>query len=465
MAVTLKASTKILDLTNEFPFLFDTLVEISPKLKKLQNPILQKTIGRRATLTDVSKMSEVPLNRLFVLLSESIAEKSHEEVTVDKADEDSGDWQQELRRRQRKLKDLVLDLHGGEDIKKLQAKFKEILVDVSATEIAEMEQSLIDSGELTAEQVTALCDVHVLVFKESLDVQQTPQTTPGHPIHTYMRENEEAQKLVNLLKKNPADENNLEELKKIILHYTRLQNQLFPLLEKAGVTGPSTVMWAKQDEIREMFNNLDGSKLNELLTAIEELIYKEENILFPMSLENLSEYDWVKVRTGEEEIGYAWVTPGTEWKPISPIDIHQVDQELEAPGINLNAGSLTLKEIDLLLRHLPLDISFVGVDEKVKYYSATDDRIFPRSPAVIGRSVINCHPSKSYDKVQKILAYFKEGKKDKAMFWIQMNGRFFLIGYYAVKDDDGKFIGTLEVTQDMTEVRSLEGEQRLLDWE
>jgi DUF438 domain-containing protein len=465
MAVTLKASTKILELANEFPFLFDTLVEISPKLKRLQNPILQKTIGKRATLSDVSKMSDIPLKRIFIVLSESISENTNEEVTIDKEDVDTGDWQEVLAARQRKLKDLVLDLHGGEDIKKLQSEFKEILVDVSATEIAEMEQSLIDSGELTAQQVTALCDIHVLVFKESLDVQQTPQTTPGHPIHTYMRENEEAQKLVSRLKDSPEDDSVFEDLKKIISHYTRLQNQLFPLLEKTGVTGPSTVMWAKQDEIREMFSKADGSNLSTLLTAVEELIYKEENILFPMALENLSEYDWVKVRTGEEEIGYAWVSPGTEWKPILPIVIHQVDQQPESPKINLNTGSLTLKEIDLLLRHLPLDISFVGVDEKVKYYSATEERIFPRSPAVIGRSVINCHPSKSYDKVQKIMTYFKEGKKDKAMFWIQMNGRFFLISYYAVRDDNGEFIGTLEATQDVTEVRSLEGEQRLLDWE
>ncbi|MFW9797990.1 MAG: DUF438 domain-containing protein [Candidatus Thorarchaeota archaeon] len=465
MAVTLKASTKILELANEFPFLFDTLVEISPKLKKLQNPILQKTIGRRATLTDVSKMSRVPLNRLFVLLSESISENADAEVEIEKEDADSGEWLDELAQRQRRLKDLILGLHRGEDMKELQSQFKEILVDVSATEIAEMEQSLIDSGELTAQQVTALCDLHVLVFKESLDVQQTPQTTPGHPIHTYMSENEEAQKLVNFLKENPNDQNTIEELKKIVLHYTRLQNQLFPLLENAGVTGPSTVMWAKQDEIREMLSKVDSSDLSKLLTAIEELIYKEENILFPMSLENLSEYDWVKVRIGEEEIGYAWITPGNEWKPISPIDIHQVEEKVESPKINLNTGNLTLKEIDLLLRHLPLDLSFVGPDEKVKYYSATEDRIFPRSPAVIGRDVINCHPSKSYDKVKKILDYFKEGKKDKAMFWINVGDKFLIISYYAVRDDEGDFLGTLEVTQDATEIRSLEGEHRLLDWE
>jgi DUF438 domain-containing protein len=465
MAVTLKASTKVLELANQFPFLFDTLIELSPKLKRLQNPILQKTIGRRASLTDVSKMSGVPMNRLFKVLSDSIQTHANEQVTFEKEEDTPGDWQEELVKRQRKLKSLILELHEGKDIRTLQTKFKEILGDVSATEIAEMEQSLIDSGELTAKQVTALCDLHVLVFKESLDVQQTPQTTPGHPVHTYLRENEEAKRLVQILKDNPDDQSASNNLKNITIHYTRLQNQLFPILEKAGVTGPSTVMWAKQDEIRDMLSNLDKSKLNEVLEAIEELIYKEETIMFPMALETLSEYDWVKVRTGEEEIGYAWVTPGTEWKPISPIDIHQIEQEPESPRINLNTGKLTLKEVDLVLRHLPLDISFVGIDEKVKYYSATDDRIFPRSPAVIGRSVINCHPSKSYDKVKKILSSFKEGTKDKAIFWIQVKGRFYLISYYAVKDDNGDFIGTLEATQDMTEARSLEGEQRLLDWE
>ena len=146
------------------------------------------------------------------------------------------------------------------------------------------------------------------------------------------------------------------------------------------------------------------------------------------------------------------------------MDIHQVEQKADLPKINLNTGNLTLTEIDLLLRHLPIDVTFVGADETVKYYSATDERIFPRSSGVIGRSVINCHPQKSYDKVKEILTQFKEGKKDKALFWIQMNDKFILIGYYAVRDENGKFIGTLEATQDVTEIRSLEGERRLLTW-
>jgi DUF438 domain-containing protein len=465
MATTLKATTRVLDLAKGFPFLFDTLIQISPKLKMLQNPILKRTIGKRATLTDVSKISNVPLNRLFVLLSESISKNSNETVAIDKEDEGKGEWQEELERRQSNLKDIVLGLHDGKEMEDLRSQFKEILVDVSATEIADMEQALISSGELTAQQVTALCDLHVEVFKESLDVQQTPETTPGHPIHTYTKENEEAQRLVDHLRKNPEDGNTIEKLKKIIVHYTRMQNQLFPMLEKAGITGPSTVMWAKQDDIRKMISNLDESNLDELLAAIEDMIYKEANILFPMSLENLSEQDWAKVRAGEEEIGYAWIMPEKEWKPVTPAEIHQADQESELPEIELNRGSLTSKEIDLLLRHLPADISFVSVDEKVKYYSATDHRIFPRSPGVIGRSVINCHPQKSFDKVQRIMTAFKEGKKDKAVFWIQMNDRFLLISYFAVREDNGEFVGTLEVSQDVTEIRSLKGEHRLLDWE
>ena len=183
-----------------------------------------------------------------------------------------------------------------------------------------------------------------------------------------------------------------------------------------------------------------------------------------MSLENLSENDWAKVRVGEEEIGYAWITPGDEWKPITAVDIHEAEKTPASSDINLRTGSLTEKELDLLLRHLPFDLSFVGPDETVKYYSATDHRLFPRSPGVIGRSVINCHPQKSYDKVQKIMTAFKEGTQDKAVFWIQMRDRFLLISYFAVRDDNGEFIGTLEVSQDITEIRSLEGEQRLLDW-
>ncbi len=465
MVVQIKASTMIMELAKSYPFLFDTLVEISPKLKKLLNPILQRTIGKRATLIDVSKIAKVPLNIIFKRISEAILQNTSEQVEIDTEDKAKGEWQEELLKRQTKMKELVFELHDGGEVEQLQNKFREIVTDISAGEIAEMEQTLISSGELTAEQVTSMCDLHVEIFKESLDVQGKPETIPGHPIHTYMSENQRAQKFIDALKDNPKAEPAFTKLKNILIHYTRLQNQLFPLLEKAEISGPSTVMWAKHDEIREMFNIITDANFGELLTTLEDMIYKENNILFPMALESLSEHDWVKVRTGEEEIGFAWITPGNEWKPITPLDIHQSVEAKVDPEIKLNTGSLTEKELDLVLRNLPLDISFVGPNETVKYYSATEERIFPRSPAVIGRSVINCHPRKSFNKVQRIMTQFKEGKKKKAMFWLTIKGRFLIIGYYAIRDDEGKFMGTLEVSQDVTEIRSLEGEKRLLNWE
>ena len=126
---------------------------------------------------------------------------------------------------------------------------------------------------------------------------------------------------------------------------------------------------------------------------------------------------------------------------------------------------MTVEQVNMMLKHLPVDISFVDENDEVRYYSATKDRIFPRSPGVIGRKVQNCHPPKSFAMVQKILDEFRAGRRDKADFWIQMKGRFLLIQYFAVRDEQGVYKGTLEVSQDVTDIRKLEGQKRLLDWE
>ena len=197
---------------------------------------------------------------------------------------------------------------------------------------------------------------------------------------------------------------------------------------------------------------------------VNDMIYKEEHILFPMALETLSEEDWAKVRKGEEEVGYAWIKPETQWKATA----ESFQQSLLAEKIgslNLDTGQLTPEQVNLMLTHLPVDISFVNEHDEVAYYSASPERIFPRSPGVIGRKVQNCHPPKSMDSVQKILDAFRAGKKDVADFWIQMQGKFILIRYFAVRDADGKYRGCLEVSQDVTSIRRLEGQKRLLDWE
>ncbi|MHA1516632.1 MAG: PAS domain-containing protein [Candidatus Heimdallarchaeaceae archaeon] len=237
------------------------------------------------------------------------------------------------------------------------------------------------------------------------------------------------------------------------------------MLEKKEFEGPSQVMWAKHDEVRQLIRQGSEVDAEEFATQVEDMIFKEETILFPTSLELLSIQDWQNVKNGEEEIGFAWVSPGDEWKPVTPEVIHEVEEPPQLADIlSMQTGKLTLEQINLIMTNLPIEISFINENEEVAYYSDTKERIFPRSPGVIGRKVQRCHPPKSLDKVMKIIEAFKTGQKDVAEFWLNMNGKYIHIRYFAIRDNSGKYRGTLEVMQDVTSIRALEGERRLINW-
>jgi hypothetical protein len=274
----------------------------------------------------------------------------------------------------------------------------------------------------------------------------------------------------------------IEQLSQINIHYTRKENQLFPMLEAHHFTGPSQVMWSIHDDIRanlkqarEAFANNDPvqtiSALKDAIQAIRDMIYKEEHILFPTSLDMLTESEWVKVKEGEADIGFAWVTPDKGWpdeilKDVeAPAPAPEAVLEDVAGALGLETGRMTLEQINLVLTHLPVDLTFVDENDRVAYYSEGPERIFPRSPAIIGREVRNCHPPKSVHMVNKILDAFKSGSRDTAEFWIELGGKFVYIRYFAVRDAGGHYRGCLEVSQDLTEIRKLEGQNRLLDWE
>jgi hypothetical protein len=236
-------------------------------------------------------------------------------------------------------------------------------------------------------------------------------------------------------------------------------------------------MWAIHDDIRMMIREtrelLIDEKAEELVAAgrrlseiMADMIYKEEKILLPMSLEALDERDWARVKKGEEEIGYAWVNPGTEWKPAAAVEEAPLAPEYRRPAaaLELDTGALTLGQVNLLLKNLPFDVTFVDETDSVRYFSAGAERIFPRSPGIIGRKVQNCHPPDSVHVVNHILEAFRKGDRQVAEFWIQSRGRFIHIRYFAVRDEAGRYRGCLEVSQDVAAVRRLQGEQRLLDW-
>lgn len=394
------------------------------------------------------------------------------------------------------LKQIVMELHRGKSVEEVKAKFREAVKDISHEEVAAMEQALIDEG-LPVEEIQKMCDVHAAIFKESLEKSPEPQMIPGHPVHTFFQENRALEDLmrneikprIEALKSASSQEEDkivLELLERYNLlmdidkHYSRKENLIFPYIEKYGITAPPKVMWGVDDEIRgeikdiikDLRNYDTGARLNIIdkiaknLERVQDMIFKEEKILFPMAVQNLTQDEWYEIYKESDEIGYCLVEPAAKWEPqnINLTEKANIVADPNTKGsIKFDTGILTPKQIELIFNHLPFDITFVDKDDIVRYFSAGPDRIFTRTKAVIGRSVQNCHPPASVHIVEKLVQDFKEGKKDVEEFWINMRGKMIHIRYFAVRDEKGEFIGTLEVTQDITKIRELQGEKRLVD--
>ena len=410
-------------------------------------------------------------------------------------------------RRKELLKDVLKGLHQGLPVEVVRQRFAELVKIADSGEIAEVEQMLISEG-LPVEEVQRLCDLHVAVVRGALDQQQAPDTVPGHPVFTFRAENQVADRLLRALRKtvedyaaDPAEsrrkavEAALAQVREFEKHYLRKENLLFSLLERYGFTGPSQVMWGIHDQIRADWKKMatlieqgavaNSPELAQLVmetfeafeTPMKEMFYKEEKILFPAALERLKEEEWAAIRNQEGELGYFFVQPGTQWKPAYQIILEEETRAAQAKAaapsapaaatpsglIGLDTGLLSAEQINLLLTHLPVDVTFVDEKDEVRFFSQTKERIFERQAAIIGRKVQYCHPPKSLDAVQNILDDFRAGKRDVAEFWIQMMGKFIHIRYYAMRDAQGVYKGTLEVSQDVTGIRALQGERRLLD--
>lgn len=395
-----------------------------------------------------------------------------------------------MQERKKKLKRAVEKLHSGSDVGAVRDEFKEILKDASPLEISKIEEELIEEG-IPREKVQRLCDVHLELFKDSL--QEPSQDLPDtHPIHILMTEHkiilEAAIKLAELarvcsenISKAPSPETisgimrSIETLKQSANHYQREENVLFPRLETHGIVQPPAIMWSEHDIIRgiektifgifEKGSRLDKEALELLRTSALSLsetlsshFFKENNILFPTSLKLFSEDEWRDARLDFDDIGYGVYRPKL---------LHGVEESRRAGDmegmIKFESGSMERETLEEMLNTLPIDMTFVNADDHVQYFSLSPDRIFVRSKSVIGREVRKCHPQKSVDKVEQILKDFRSGKRDKAEFWINLGGKLIYIRYFAVRGSDGKYLGCLEVTQDITEIQKIQGEKRLLD--
>ncbi|MDO9511625.1 MAG: DUF438 domain-containing protein [Bacteroidales bacterium] len=395
------------------------------------------------------------------------------------------------------LKHMILQLHEGVAPEEVKGRLRDLMSKIPYGEVVEVEQELISEG-LPETEVLRLCDIHTEVLEGKIDLSEMKIVPPGHPVDTFKKENRELEIQVKRLEELysgfteliesigiAAYLNKIHQLFNALMdadkHYRRKENLLFPYLERYGITGPPTVMWGKHDETRALLKealanvqfseSMDNQKIAILIRdtfhpaskAVTDMIMKEEEILLPMTLDKLSEKEWYEIYRQTNEIGYCLYDPKVEWKPEG-IELTEVSS-LSDGSIILPSGTFRLEEILALLNMLPIDMTFVDKDDKVKYFSQGKERVFDRNRAILGRDVRLCHPPSSVHVVEDILADFKAGRQESAAFWIQMKGRFIHIEYFALRGAQGEYLGTLEVSQDLTEKRALQGEQRILSYQ
>jgi DUF438 domain-containing protein len=431
--------------------------------------------------------------------------------------------------RVRTLKEIIRHLHAGQAPSEVKARMTALVRECDASEIAAMEQELMAEGVPVA-QIMNMCDLHAAVVRDILVERVSSPVAPGHPADTFRQENAALTAQVSKLRAALADlaagspagppvpaavDSALRlygELMDVEKHYQRKEHLLFSCLERHGITGPSKVMWGKDDEVRRLLKALgaamraDGADWRHVaeavaepaLAAVEEMVFKEERILLPMALQNLSEGEWAEIWSQSPQFGFCLVEPGKGYEPpkvardvpeaaraealrsgvtfapgkgatllrmadLSPRPAEPVES-VGAGAIVLPTGSLTLEHLKAMFAVMPVDMTLVGADDRVKFFSEGRSRVFARPLTIIGRLVQHCHPPSSVDVVERILGDFRSGRQDVAEFWIEMHGRFVHIRYFALRDEQKTYLGCLEVTQDLTHERALEGERRLLQY-
>ncbi|MEL7648950.1 MAG: PAS domain-containing protein [Sedimentibacter sp.] len=382
-----------------------------------------------------------------------------------------------------KLKAYVKGLGSDADDRELYAEYRDYIDQVQPQDAFEVFKSLLDEGE-TPKDILIFLDKVINAFFKGLSKHSWKKPENDDFLNDMAEENKalaaKTDEIKILLKetdltlKKSAILSKIRELETFDSHYLKKENILFPYMEKSATKFEGlTIMWSLHDEVRRLLKKAkqtlaDGeSSEQQVNMAIAALFFgilgvkkKEELILFPAACEVLSEQDWVQMHSQSLEYDFPFIVKERTASEEKEQTI------ISSDGIfRTETGEMNFDEILMVFNALPVDLTFVDEHNKVRYFTRPKDRIFPRSPAVIGRNVKNCHPSESVHVVEEIIESFRAGKEDNAKFWINIKGKTVLIQYFALRDNLGGYRGVLEVSQDITDIKNIDGERRLLTWD
>lgn len=474
MGKKLDLSKTVNELVNEYPEVATIMAGLG--FSEITKKVMLNTVGRVMTIPKGAKMKGISLDKIIATFTEAGFD-----VVADRTEQ---------------LKEYLKRLNSGEDLESVRADFRKSFGNVDAAEIAKAEQELIQEGTPIAE-VQKMCDIHSALFHgatreeqianaeqavtDSLSRQQAHELAktdkaqtaasalvaiPGHPLHTLTRENEALEALIEeAQQKLSAGEDIMELLGRIrgvATHYAKKGDLLFPLLKvKYGIAAPSEVMWTVDDDIRTELSTLlkkpDLDKWSGRAAAVleraKEMIYKEANVLFPLCAVNFSEDEWKQIYRDSKAYEPCLGVEAEVWAEGEEDDDSVARQaQLTQDRIVLPGGSFTPDELRAVLNTIPMEITFVDADNINRFFNE-GPKVFKRPQSALGREMFSCHPPKIEPLVRKIIDDFRSGQRSSVPIWMEKNGRATLVNYMAVRDAQGRYLGTMEVVQDMEDAK------------
>ena len=487
MSKILDLNKPVFELAKEYPDFIEIFAGLG--FKDIKNPVMLNSMGRFITINKGAEMKGIPLEKIKEVFREhgyEIAEDKKEEKELKEV---ADSIQNNTEDSTELLKQYLIRLSNGESLESVQKDFREKFESVDASEIMKAEQSLMESG-MPYQEVQKLCDVHSALFHGTTsnelgnenEIKNTMSMadganeddtkmlieTKGHPLSTFTRENENLEKYINeflvKLGNNEVDRALLSKIREVSMHYAKKGDLLYPLLKtKYNVSGPATVMWSVDDEIRDELGRLDKIEkedekwiedIKAVITRMQEMIYKEANILFPICTVNFTDEDWLNIYLDSKGYENCLDIVPESFDKAEKVkrEFDDIEGEIILPG-----GHFTKEQLIALLDTMPLEITFIDADDINRFFNDNDcPKAFKRPLMAIDRDVYSCHPPKIEPMVREIISGFKNGSRDEVAIWMKKNNKDMLVKYMAVRDKNKKYLGTMEIVQDMDFARGID---------